>query len=315
MTVTNVASLAAVVQTAVQAKIEENLRSKMVWLTPETFVPAIYSNGTSSMTFQSFADIAANGQTLAEGVPPTPDSMAQDSETLTPVQMGHTVEITDRAELFSPAALVSTAVERLAFNAAAELQLVAQKAADACTQIYYANGTTNSAVTATGSANIFRLMYARLQALNVPTFSDGLYRAIVSPRVAFDVQNDSASAGSWVSTMQYADPNALISNEIGSAFGFRFLSTDIVTSATTAGSGGKDVVNSYFFGPSVLAVGDLGTLKATFVGFTPDKTDPLGQLAFAGWKAMYGARLLTKAGCRMVILRSTATILNAATDH
>jgi len=287
----------------------------MVWLTPESYVGAVYSSGTSTMAFQSFGDIAANGQTLAEGVAPTPDAMAQDYELCTPVQMGHTVEITDKADLFSPANLVSTAVERLAFNAAKELQLVAKTAADAGTQIYYSNGSADSAVSATGTAALFRLMYARLQSLNVPTFSDGTYRAIVSPRVAYDVQNDTASAGSWVSVMQYANPNALLSNEIGTAFGFRFLSTDIVTTGTTAGAGSKDVLSSYCFGPSVLAVGDLGTLKASFVGFTPDKTDPLGQLAFAGWKAMYGSKLLTKAGCRLAILHSAATILNAATDH
>ena len=41
----------------------------------------------------------------------------------------------------------------------------------------------------------------------------------------------------------------------------------------------------------------------------------LGQLAYVGWQACYRAKLLAKAGTRALILRSKATILNAAMEH
>jgi N4-gp56 family major capsid protein len=312
-TYTTASNFGDVVQKAVQTAVQEQLRVAISWATPGMWLPAVYQNGTSSMLVQNFGDITANGQVLGEGTPPTPDTFAFNADEITPAHIGHTIKISDDAQKFSPKDLIQVAVEKLTRLAVDELELVVKTAADSATGISYSNDTAVAGCSDTVTGADFRLMASRARYAKIPTFPDGNYRAILSPRVAHDLMADTATGG-WLDVKKYANPSDLLSGEIGTYAGIRFMASNVVTTAETAGAGGVDVLNSYVFGPNAVGWGDLSTLQATFTGFRPDKTDPLGQLCYAGFKARYGAAILATAGERILILRSAATILNSATD-
>jgi N4-gp56 family major capsid protein len=327
MTVTSTGSggLAAVIQSAVQKRVEDNLRAGMPFVLPNgAYAPAVHQDGTSSFTYVSVADIAVSTGTaavLVEGVPPDSHELQPDHEAFGHAQLGATVTVTDVAEWESPVSLVNVAVERLARNSLEELNRVAREAWEASTNILYINGDSDSAVSATITAADLQRMFATMQDQNIPTFQGingapgGLYLAVISPRVALDIQASAATAapGSWTDIMKYADPSSLITNEIGSAFGFRFVTTSVLSAGeSAAAAGSRDLLSSYFLGPSAYALGDAGTLQTTFVGFTPDKVDPLGQLCVMGWKAFWGAKLIVKGGDRLAVLKSCASPLSSA---
>lgn len=101
---------------------------------------------------------------------------------------------------------------------------------------------------------------------------------------------------------------------IGHYFGADIAETSIATTATTAGASGVDVVTSYLIGADALAIGDLSTIRTTWV-MGPDHSDPLAQSVMAGVKAFLAAMRLEAAGAYKVLtIKSAATALTA-TQH
>ena len=311
---TGQANFGGLVQRAMQQEIEGALRAKLVFLTPGSYMSPIRSPGTSAMVFTAISDLTGTINTLSEGVSPTPLGMPLDWELVSPTQCGNVVELTDRSTILSPLDLISAATEKLARLAAEEANLIAKAAFETCNNIAYINGSTSSAVSATMTGAPAKLMFAKLQNTNVPTFDDGLYRAVCSPRTIYDLQTDTATGG-WMDVTKYASPDTILANEVGQYAGIRWMASTIQTVGTTAASGGKDLLTSYFFGPGAIGFGGLTETQTYFTGFTADKADPIGQLAYVGYKSYLGAAYLAKAGNKMIALRHCGTILNAATEH
>lgn len=315
---TDTTNFSVLVQDLVQAKAEQELRARLVHANPDAYVHGRFVKGTNQIRFARYADLGADATVLEEGVPPTSQSMQISSDAFSAVQYGQTLSITDLAQLDSPHDLISIASDRLARQAAETMDLVVRDVLAAGTNVVYApivSGGTVTPVTARGDLTVaakitgeaVKRAVANLKASNVPTFADGTYRCIIHPFQEYDLISDTTANG-WLEANKYVDNTPLITGEIGKFAGVRFVVSSNAKVWTGAADDSSDVFSAHFFGPDSYTVGDSQTLQAYFTAPGGDHADPLAQMAVAGWKMRFGAKILDLAGAKYLRLETGATL-------
>lgn len=292
----------------VRKSLEDELRASLPHLSPGNYVPASLIKGTNIIRFPRYPDLAAQTTPLTEGTAPTAQALTIESETLSVAQYGGVLEWTDLAELDSPHDVVAINAERAARQAAVTMDTIVRDVLAAGTNVKYSNGSARSTVSATITGALVKQMFWFLQSINVPTFSDGTYRSIISPEQAYNLEADTATGG-WMDVHKYVNNAPLLSNEIGRYAGIRFMVSDSAKVFATAGAGGVNVHSAFIFGPDSYAVGDSQALSAYFVPRGGDHSDPIAQKATVGWKVRFGSILVDQAGPRYVRLETAAATL------
>lgn len=119
--------------------------------------------------------------------------------------------------------------------------------------------------------------------------------ALINPNVAFDLQAEN-SATAWVAPHTYGgDTEAVYSGTIGDFMGARYIETTRTTINATAGSGGKPVYSTYYFGRQALVEASV-IEPGIVIGPQTDKFKrffPIGWYAMAGWSLYRPQALLT----------------------
>lgn len=314
---TATSNFSALVQEVVQKAAEQELRTALVHTIPANYIQAHIVKGTNRIRFARYADVAAQTTALTEGTPPTAQSLTIASEGASATQIGGVFELTDLATLDSPHDLIAINAERAGRQAASTIDILVREVLAAGASVQYVTAT--SRLTVAGSNIItgaqIKKMVALLSRVNVPTFSDGFYRAIVNSDVVYDLFTDGATGG-WMDASKYVDNTPLLKGELGRYHRVRFLETGGLGSGTNPGAkvfidGGAssaDVYSTYFFGPDSYALADSQKLSAYFVPPGGDHSDPIAQLAKIGWKTRFGCMLVDEAGPRYVRLESGATL-------
>jgi hypothetical protein len=218
----------------VNKRLEELLRAPLPHLLPGNFRQASFVKGTNNtMRFISIPDMSVTAGTisagtppwLTEGTPPDAEGLSIGYEEFSAGQAGRVVQLTDVAMLQSPFDLLSVAADRIARNAMATADKYVAEVLSAGTLVDYAGGAASRATIPTDSAltgALVKLTVARMKSDNIPTFSDGTYRAIVHPGSTFDLESDT-SVGGWIDAQRYAGSAALFSGEVGRYAGVRFI--------------------------------------------------------------------------------------------
>ena len=303
----------------VSARAEEELRARAVHAMPGMYVPARFIKGTNTLRYARYADLAPSTATLTEGTAPTDDALTISSEFFTAQQYGATVAISDLANIDSPHDLISIAAERIAYKAVRSMDNIVRDNihANVATSAVWgatASGTltqnaANSAVAAAGVLNglFVKQTVARLKAANVPSFADGFYRCIIHPNQEFDLISDTAVNG-WIESRKYVDNRELLTGEIGSFAGVRFIVSSDAKLNATAGASAGNVYSALFLGPDAYAIGDSQTLQSYFVAPGGDHTDPLAQKALVGYKMRFGSLILDEAGSRLRVVKTQSSL-------
>lgn len=266
----------------------------------------IGTNGT--IVWPAVAQISADTSTLTEGSPPTAEALTLADDTATAGEYGNVVSITNIVMDQGPLNWIQTASERLSDQAAASIDTIVRDIVMAGTSVIYSNGTARSDVSAILTGTSVQQVVRNLRKSNVPRFRDGFYHAIVTADQAYDLFQDTASAG-FLEAVRYTDAGArkLLSGELGTYFGVRFAVIGSQSKIfSTAGAASVDVHSGIFYGPDYCGVGDWATLQAYY---TPPggQSDPLHQLAKLGYRVRFGAALLDSNGARYVRLESAVT--------
>lgn len=233
----------------VNKRLEELLRAPLPHLLPGNFRYAQFVKGTNNtMRFISVPDMGVTagvidmaGPTapwLKEGVAPAAEGLSIGYEEFSAGQAGRVVQLTDVALQRSPYDLVAVAADRIARNAMATADKYVAETLSAGNRVDYAGGAASRATIPTNSpltgAQV-KLTVARLKSENIPTFSDGTYRAIVHPGSTFDLESDT-SVGGWIDAQRYAGSAALFTGEVGRYAGVRFIeSTNAASFAAVDG--------------------------------------------------------------------------------
>lgn len=307
---TGTTNFSTLVQDLVLAKAETELRARLVHANPDAYVPGRFVKGTNQIRFARYADLGANVTELAEGTPPTSQTLSISSDAFSAKQYGQTLSITDLAQLDSPHDLISIASDRLARQAAETMDVVVRDILAAGTNVKYAGTATardEVANTDKITGELIKKQVAALKAANVPTFADGTYRCIIHPFQEYDLISDTTANG-WLEANKYVDNTPLITGEIGKFAGVRFLVSSNAKVFVGEGAADTDVYSAHFFGPDSYTVGDSQTLQAYFTAPGGDHSDPLAQMAIAGFKMRFGAKLLDLAGAKYLRLETGATL-------
>jgi N4-gp56 family major capsid protein len=233
------------------------------------------SHRGASVVFTGMSDMAVNDNELDEYLDVDAEALSDTQITITLTEFGRATISTARLRGTSFIEFDPTAANRLAYNAARSVDLRAQKrlAANAAGQITGWTGTPAM------TSDLVREAFTRLAEGNVPTWPDGLYRAVISPRHALALKAEVGDTG-WRLPMTYGGPTMQIyRGEIGIYEGFRFIVNNTLV------SGGADLRNAYFLGRECLA-----KAFSTAAGFGPypvvrpgPVTDKLWRFRPMGW--------------------------------
>jgi N4-gp56 family major capsid protein len=313
------ANYADVIQASIQKSLEKALQHSLVHAVPGSFRELTHTSGLS-FTVGSFAEIAANlttnaatGAYIDETSPPTAQALVFTDETCVGKLVGKVLQTSELARYAGPFDLAVVMADSLSRWMGSVIDLTAQSALAGTTNIVYSNGTAVSTVANKFDTALLRRAVGIMREHNVlPLASTGMYRLVTSGRCVVDLAADTAGNNLSDVFKRYPAGQAdLQAGVIGSYFGADIAETSIATTATTAGAAGADVVTSYLIGADALAIGDLSTIRTTWVA-GPDHSDPLAQSVDAGVKAFIACMRLEAAGAfKVLAIKSAATALVA----
>lgn len=289
------------IQTLISKRLEELLRAPLPHLSPGNFIPATHvagSNGT--IRYLNFPDLTVDDTEVAaslvvtEGVPNTAATLPIGYEEFTTRQRMKTLSFTDVAILKSPNKILAIGANRLARYVMVLADKIAANEILTGTNVIYA-GTGAAATTDVGAgdvltATLIKRGVALLEGSSVPRFGGDSYRGIIHSYVKFDVTLDD-DAGGWIDASRYAQPGALLANELGKFAGVRFSSSPVAAVKAAGGAGSIDVYSTTIFGPEFYAVGDFGNSE-TFYTPPGGHDDPGHQSALITWKGWMDCQIL-----------------------
>ncbi len=218
----------------IAANLEELLRGGLPHLLPGNFIKATHVAGsTGTMRYTNIPDIAVDDAevtaslVVTEGLPNAAAALAFGNEEFATRQRMKTLSFTDVSLLESPQRLLVVGAERLARYVLALGDRIAANKIGAGANVYFAGNAAGRAAftpaTVLTGADI-RAAVARLDDANVPRFADGFYRCILDALVKLDFMSDT-SVGGWLDASRYAGSMALLSGEIGTYAGVRFVTS------------------------------------------------------------------------------------------
>ena len=277
-------------------------------------------------------DMAVDNMYLTEGEVPVSQQLQQEDVTLTLVQMGGIVKITDVVHDTHTSKVLNEAFDVLSDQAPRIVETDRFFALRAITNKYFANGTARSAVNTPISVNLLKKAERNLQrnlalpitkiAKTSPDFNTEPIHPAYPTLTHIDTQGDIEGLTGFVSVKDYPSSVKPYEGEIGSRGRLRFILTTMTTPYKNAGgakgamisTGGTsaDVYPVFIFGQNAW---DSVALKGKFaikpMVVSPDSIDhanPMGQFGYASWKTMQGTLIKNDEWC--VLLEVAATELS-----
>jgi len=265
---------------------------------------------------------------LVEGVTPAGKTLANQDYTVTLVQYGDYLTITDVVLDTAEDQVLAQATEALGESAAQTIETIRFNVLKAGLNVFYANGTARSSVNTAITLAMQRKVTTALNRQNArkltsvvkstPDFRtepiEAAYIALVHPDLESDIRNMSG----YVNTKQYGTVTPF-ENEIGSVEQVRYLSSTVFAPwADAGGAAGSmrsttgtnaDVYPVLFLGRDAYGIVPLkgkDSLVPMVVNPKPAAGDPLAQRGTVGWKAMTTAVILNDAWMARLEVAATA---------
>ncbi|HDR9868484.1 TPA: N4-gp56 family major capsid protein [Burkholderia cenocepacia] len=264
---------------------------------------------------------------LVEGVTPTGKKMANQDYTVTLQQYGDYLTITDVVMDTAEDQVLQQATEALGESAAQTIETIRFNVLKAGVNVFYANGSTRTAVNTVITTTLQRKVTTALTRQNAkritqivkstPDFRTEPVEAAFIGLVHPDLESDIRNMTGFIPTKQYGTVTPW-ENEIGSVETVRYLQSTIFAPwADAGGSAGSmrsttgtnaDVYPVLYLGRDAFGIVPLkgkDSLVPMVVNPKPAAGDPLAQRGTVGWKAMTAAVILND--CWMARLEVAAT--------
>lgn len=285
-------ALANAITFEVQAAVIENLRAQLVYADPQYAMSGQFDSGTDTLMWVSIPDLSINTTPLTEGTRPDKRALTMNTVTLSTVQYGDLVAITDLAKLLSPVEIVPIGTEHITRQANETLDQIARDEIASGGTVHFGSvdhttratldNTDTLTVNGIGGLNQLR---AKMFNRKIPPFADGFYRLFVSAGQALDLREDA----NFKDAYKYVDNMPLIKGEVGQIAGFRVI--EVVNAPTFAS--GVTVTAAIAVGDiKAWGAGELQSLRVYHVAPGGDHVDPLAQEELLGWKCMWGVAVL-----------------------
>lgn len=253
-------------------------------------------NSGKSVEFRRLSTLATATTPLTEGVPPTLKDITISAITATISQFGDAVGFSDLVSTTTIDPILTETTQLLGIEAGESIdELVRDVVTAGTTIVYAASRVSRVTVANTDIITVADLRkVVRTLVVNRAKRIDGFYQAIISPRVAFDLQGTSE----WISANQYAQSGRQFDGSLGELYGVKFWVTDKAKVFVGAGAAGIDVYASMFFGANAYGVISLDghSLKTFYKPLGSAGTaDPVDQQQSMGWKVGFTTKILNDA--------------------
>jgi len=254
---------------------------------------------------------------LLEGVTPTGKRLANTDYTVTLVQYGDYMTITDVVLDTAEDQVLAQATEALGESAAQTIETIRFNILKAGVNVFYANGTTRVGVTSVITLALQRKITtaltrqnARRLTLVVKSTPDFRTEPIEAAFIALthpDLESDIRNMTGFIPTKQYGTVTPF-ENEIGSVETVRYLQSTVFAPWPDAGGAmglmrstsgtSADIYPILYLGRDAFGIVPLkgkDSLVPMVVNPKPAPGDPLAQRGTVGWKAMTTAVILNDA--------------------
>lgn len=294
----------------------EFLKRGMPFLCLEKFGQSrpLPANKTKTLPFRRYNSLALATTPLTEGVTPKGKKITVTDIDLVLNQYGDLVEITDVVTDTHTDPVIQQMTPVLSEQAAKTVETIRYGVLKACTNKFYANGTTRVGLTTGLTIGKMRKIVRALKRQNASTITTAVKSSAnfntesVSPAYICvchtDCETDVRAMTGFIDVKDYGSVTPY-ENEIGSVESVRFLISNIFepylgaggavgTNISSAGVA-ADVYPYIFIGRDAYAISALKgqyAITPTVINPTPSKSDPLGQRGSIAWKTMQGAVIL-----------------------
>jgi len=251
-------------------------------------------NSGTLMKFRRLNKLTAVTTPLTENTNPSETNVGTTEVTVEPLTYGQFVKMSSELKWKSINPIADEVTDELADNAALSYDTIVRAALSGNLTNQFAGGAANEAAVADTStltaAEIRKAVYS-LRKNNVPGFEGSMYKGLIHPAGAFDLQADTA-AGAWIETHKYTSPDNIMRGEIGQLYGVRF----VVGQNTGSGTGATDeTFHAYIFGRDAYGISELSGQGMEMIRKEPgpsDTSNPLNMFSTVGWKFVMAAKVL-----------------------
>lgn len=276
-------------------------------------------NKTDTIKYRRPVPFDAVTAPLAEGVTPTPGGMSYEDVTVQMLQWGDLYGITDKIADMHEDPVLQDMTMLCGEQAQKTLERIIWNKIKAGTTVYYANGTARTDVNTAISLNDVRKAVRYLQAMKGKKLTKMLSGSvnvgttpIEAAYVAFthtDMQADIRNLAGFTPVAEYGSRQPLCAEEFGTVEDVRFITSPELLPFTDAGGADGDAfvstsgTSADVYPIVVVAQEAYGLVPLKGPGaITPkvlnpdtiDKSDPLGQRGYVGWKAYFNATVLNQ---------------------
>ena len=255
---------------------------------------------------------------LTEGVPPTSRALEYEDVPATLAQYGDLVKITDKVEDLAEDPVLKDASMLCGEQAAETIEALLWGTLQGGTNVVYANGAArtdvNTKISLAKQRAITRHLKAeRAKKVTQMVSSSVKYgtEAIDAAFIAFahtNMENDIRDMDGFVPTEKYGSMKPL-PYEIGKVEDVRYILTPVLESIPDAGGAAGSMISTTGTAADVYPVVYVGkdsyghvtlkganAIKPTVIPTGQvDKTDPLGQVGYVGWKTYFTSLILNEA--------------------
>ena len=284
-------------------------------------VKSIPRNKAETVKFRRRIPFDAVTSPLQEGVTPTARAIRFEDVTVSLLQWGEVIVITDKVHDLGEDPVLKEATAEAGENAGRTLEQVIWGVVKGGTSVFYANGANRAAVNTPISLNRQRAITRFLKKMKAKKHTkvlSGSPNIGTSPiEAAFiavghtDLESDIRNLAGFVPTAEYGQRTVICEHEIGSVEDVRYvLSPDLegfpnaggaAGAMTSTGGAQADVYPILFLGMDAYGLTPLKSSKGAdgknnqsivptvLNPGTPDKSDILGQRGYVGWKTYFNA--------------------------
>jgi N4-gp56 family major capsid protein len=282
----------SLVQTAYDRIVEFALRQQPLFRDYSTKRPEAQAMPGSSVVFQLYKNLAPSTTPLTETTDPDAVNIGTtNSVTVTLNEYGNAALVTRKLDLFSLADVDPAVANIIAYNMADSIDVLAQTALRAGTNVIRENGgnmalggaVASVAGTDTAKSRDFRTAVAKLRGNSAVPTQGMMYTAVVHPDVSMDLRADAGAAGWRVASDYGASQERTWAGYIGTFEGADFIENPRCYSAKD-GATSTRVYRSYVLGQQALAE---AVSEEPHVVIGP-VTDKLMRFRSIGWYGVLG---------------------------
>lgn len=277
------------------------------------------ANKTDTIKFRRPVPFGPVTSNLTEGVTPTPGGLSYEDVTVQMLQWGGLYGVTDKMDDMHEDPVLKDMTMLCGEQAQQTLERVIWNRIVAGTSVVYANGANRAAVNTAISLNDVRKAVRYLQSMKGKKISKILSGSVqigTTPVEASyvavthtDMQADIRSLAGFTPVAEYGSMKPLSPFEFGSVEDVRFItSPELIPFADAGAAAGGNFLstggtNADVYPVVVLAEEAFGLVPLKGAGAikpsvlnpgTIDKSDPLGQRGYVGWKAYFNATILNQ---------------------